>query len=345
MAGVLSAVAAALLALVLLVFLVVAVGYAVRHRLRNWARQVLVDTAGPAVVRSLPPRDVLDAVLGPLYGTRYDDVVVGVLGGPGREPGGRDTAISRSASAHFRLESIADGICRAEATWTYEFSGKRDNHTLVIFGTHEPDMAAIVTQRRVYPIYEMWLLNNEDELEDFVDDLRAAVEIGVTYRDGEGVLHTVPPRPQHGEEVAWGDYQKFLRLPDDANRADLRMVSFDLHDLADPDHYVRSVERLTLRASNNGANLGYFNWSAPYPCYVDDIEFQVDDLPWEGEEFSYTVVASTATWYRQRVQPTSMPIDGKLRLSLNSWVMAGHGVTLLWRPADRTEPRYGLEGR
>jgi hypothetical protein len=312
-------------------------------RLRDAARQALVEVAGPAVVRSLSPRDALDAVLAPLYGEDYEDVLVGVLGGSGRTRGKRDTAASRHTKAHFRLESINDHICRTEATWTYEFSGMQDNHVLVIFGTHQLDMAEIVTKERAFPIYELWNLNSEDELEDFVDDLRATVQIGITYRDEDGNTHAVPPCAQHGEEVAWADYQRYVTLPGDANRADLRMVRFDLYDLTDPDHVVESVESLTLKASNNGANLGFLNWAAPFPCYVREVELDVTHLPRDGETLVYNVMASSARWYRRTaVQPKWMRIDGTYRFSLNSWMMAGHGVTLLWRPENEAEPKDDL---
>jgi hypothetical protein len=343
MTAFLGAIVAAVLTLLLLVILTVLVWRYAWPSVRAHARAALVDVAGPSMVRSLPPRDALEAALAPLYGAEYGDVLIGLLGGPGRELGGRDTAISRNANVHIRLESIDESVYRSELTWTYEFSGRRDNHILVIFGTHDPEMGRLVTQQRRFPIYELWKLNNEEELEDFVDDLRSAVEIGITYLDDAGVAHTVAPVAQPGEEVAWGDYQKFVRLPDHVNRADLRMVCFDLHDLADDDHVVQSVESLTLRASKNGANLGFLNWSVPFPCYLRDLEFDVSSLPREGEELSYTVVASSAGWYRLAVEPQWMPTAKKLRLSLDTWMLAGHGVTVLWRPAERPEPVNGFK--
>ena len=339
MAGVLGAVTAAVAALVLLVVLVVSVGYLLRHRLRSWAQQSLAQIAGPAIVRSLPPRTALKAVLTPLYGeTVARDVLVGVLGGAGRDPDGSDTAISRTADAYFRLQSIDDETCRNELSWTYEFSGVRNNHILVIFGTHDRSIAAAVTSERTYPLYELWVLNSEEELEDFVGTLRATVELGISYLDQDGTLHTVPPCAQRGEEVVLRQYQKFVRLPDEMNQGDLRIVQFDLHDLADPDHVVESVESLTLKASSNAANLGFFTWSVPFPCYVRDVVFDVKDLPRDTETLAYTVVTSAAGWYRLAVRRQWMIIEDTFRFTLNSWMLAGHGVTLLWRPANPGEP-------
>lgn len=339
MVGVLRTVFATLGALLVLVVLVVLMGYLMRHRLRGWAQRALIEVAGPAVVRSLPPRTVLNSLLSLVYGDRvsHEDVLTGVLGGPAKELLGGDTAVSRRTHAHFRLQSIDDKICRSESTWTYEFSGMPNSHLLVIFGTHDPSLASLVTSNRVFPLYELWSLYSEEELEEFVTELRDTVRIGVRYVDQAGQLHEVPPCAQHGQEIQLYDYARYVRLPGGAKREDLRIVQYDLYDLADPDHVVDAVESLTVRISNNGVNRGWFTWSAPFPCYVGEVEFDVTDLPWEGEELKYMVVLSAAAWYRSTVHREWFTVDGQLRVPINSWMLAGHGVTLLWRSLDESE--------
>jgi hypothetical protein len=339
--GVLAAVIAAIAALLLLLGLMVPVVYLLRHRLRGWAQQSLAQIAGPAIIRSLPPRTALQAILAPLYGeTGARDVLVGVLGGAGRDPDGGDTAISRTADVYFRLQSIDDDTCRSESSWTYEFSGVRNSHLLVMFGTHDRAIAAAVTSERIYPLYELWVLNSEDELEDFVGTLRATVELGISYLDQHGTMHTVPPRAQQGEEVVLRQYQKFVRLPDEMNQGDLRIVQFDLYDLADPDHVVESVESLTLKASNNSTNRGHFIWSVPFPCFVRDVVFDVKGLPRDTETLAYMVVTSAAGWYRLALRREWMIIEDTFRLTLNAWLLSGHSVTLLWRPVSPEESEH-----
>lgn len=346
--GVWLGVAAALLTIAVLVGLLVLVGYAFRRRLRDWAQRLLAEIAGPTVVRSLPPRTVLQAVLAPLYGEQValDDVLMAVLGSAGREWDRRDTLASRGVDAHFRLRSLDDATCRTEATWTYEFSGVQDDHLLVIFGTHDRRIVAAVMQERAYPLYELWLLNSEDEtLGDFVEQLRSTVQIGITYRDTDQVVHVVPPCAQPGEVVRLRDYPKLIRLPSDLSEDDLCVVQYDLHDLADADHVVDSVRSITLRASTNAENRGFFTWTAPYPCFVRHMDFDMSDLAREGEKLAYRVSVSVAGWYRLNVQRGWIEGVSTLHFELNSWMLAGHGVTLVWRSIDRAEQQIGSSGQ
>ena len=345
MAYVRDVVATALLVLLLLILFFVVVAYVARHHIRGWAQRSLIEIAGPAMVRSMAPRTALKALLTPIYGDEvgHEHVLLSLLGGAGRDLGGRDTAVSRNASARFRLQSIDAKTCRSESTWTYEFSKIHNNHRLVIFGTHDRDIAQLVTSERVYPLYELWILNSEEELEEFVRILRDTVQIGITYLDGEGVSHVVEPCAQQGEEVRLRQYNQFVRLPEGANPGDLRIVQFDLHDLADADHVVTSIESLTWRASSNANKLGFFVWSPPYPCYVSDVEFDLTELPWDHERLAYMVVSSMAKWYSKSLQREWFLADKPFRLELNSWMMAGqHGLTLLWRPVDGSETPRAL---
>ena len=344
MTGVLEAVTAAFLTLVVFLVLLAVAAFLARRRLISWAQRSLIEVAGPAVIGLMAPRAALHALLSRLYGDEvgHEDVLISLLGGAGRDLDARDTAVSRNASAHFRLESIDDTTCRSQATWTYGFSKLHNDHRLVIFGTHDRDIAAVITGERTYPLYELWVLNDEDELEDFVRVLRHTVQIGVTYVDGDGSSHVVEPCRQEGEEVMLGRYDQFVRLPKSSHPGDLRIVQFDLHDLADPDHVVSSIERLTLRASSNANKLGFFTWSPPFPCYVRHVAFDVVDLPWGDEKLAYTVVPSTAKGSRLAVQREWFLAEEPFRIELNSWMLAGHGVTLLWRPVDGAESRNVL---
>jgi hypothetical protein len=340
--------AAALLTIAVLVGLLVLVGYVFRKRLRDGAQRLLAEIAGPAVVRSLPPRTALNAVLAPLYGEQavHDDLLIAVLGGAGREWDRRDTVAGRVVDAHFRLRSLDKTTCRSETTWTYEFSGVRDSHLLVIFGTHDRRTAAAVMRGRVHPLYELWLLNNEDEMEDFVRLLRDTVEIGVTYRDAHQVQHVVAPRAQSGEVVKLRDYRKLVRLPDDLSGDDLHIVTYDLYWLADPDHVVDSVQGFTLRVSTEAENLGYFVWTAPFPCFVRKIVFDMSDLAREGETLAYRMIPSVAGWWSQPSVERAWILGATtLHFELNSWMLGGHGVTLVWRSIDGVERKRGSSGQ
>jgi hypothetical protein len=105
------------------------------------------------------------------------------------------------------------------------------------------------------------------------------------------------------------------------------------------------VESFTLKASSNGANIGFFTWSVPFPCYVRDLVFDVKDLARDTETLVYAVVPSAVGWYRFAVRREWMIIEDTFRFTLNSWMLAGHGVTLLWRSANAVEQENASRSR
>lgn len=315
------------------------VGIALRFRLAAALRRTVIDIAGPGLVRAMPPRTVLTALLPSIYGerVRHEDLITGLLGGGGRDSSGRDTAVSRGTDAHFRLSRIGDSACLSELTWTHDYSGVQDNHQFVVFATWNREIAGLVVSRRVFPLFELWVVDDEDELEEFVPRLRANLAVGITYRDSDGLRHVVDPEPHHGEEVALRHHDRFVRLPDGIDRKDLRIVQLDLHDLTDADHVVDAVERLTLRAMSVAPfERGYLVWSPPHPCYVRSVIFDVSGLTRPGEDVVYLVIAST-------IKRAGLPINrwtrstGSIEVPVDSWMMSGHGVTLLWRPVEGGE--------
>jgi hypothetical protein len=313
------------------------------RRAKRWVERRLVDLAGPAIVKSMPPRQVLDTLLPMIYGERvgYQHITASVLGGAGRELDGRDTAVSKKTSAHFGIRALDPHVCRSESTWTHEFSGVRNAHRFVIFATFDRDVADLIPTERLYPLFEFWKLEDEDQLEDFVPMLRETLRVGITYLDADGVRHTVTPRREKGEEVAYRKYDQFIRLPDDIDRQNLRIIQFDLFDLADPDHVVDSIESLTLSATNDfPLDLGYLRWSPPHPCYMEDVVFDVEHMRPEAVDLVYRVVPSTAKAQALAVDHAWSSSDDQIKVELNAWMLPGHSVTLLWRPADESES-YG----
>lgn len=308
---------------------------------RRWAarvRSMLVDVAGPALIGSMPPRAVLDALLPAVYGDRvgHQEVLTAILGGGGRDPGGGDTAVSRCTNVHVRLEHIGGGLCRSELTWTHEFSGVRNNHRFVIFATPDRDIAGLIPRERVFPLFELWQVEDDDQLEEFVPTLLQGLKFGITYRDVDGVEHTVAPRAQLAEEVALRQYDQFVRLHGGVDRKALRILQLDLHELADPDHVVAAVESLTLVASTVASfDLGYVTWSPPHPCYVARVRFDVSGLRSEGA-LDFLVVSSTIVHAGLPLSAWSRS-DEAIDVAVDSWMLPGHGVTLLWRPTNGAE--------
>ena len=330
------------------ILVVLLVGLLAHRRLSALARQSLVDVAGPSLIRSMAPRTVLGGLLARVYGEQVDhhEVLTGVLGGAGRDPGGRDTAVSRSTTAEFRLWAVNGSTCRSESTWTHDLSGVRASHLFVLFATFDKEISRLVRSERVYPLFELWVAQNDDELDELVQVLIETLKVGISYRDETGELHHGEPQAKFGEEVALRRYDQFVHLPDTVDRNDLRIIRFDLHELADADHVVDSVESLSVTGSGTfPADLRYFSWSPPHPCYMHLVTFDVTDLPMPGEEFVYLVMLPT-------MDRGAVPLNGgwsrvpdRLEIPVDSWMLPGHGVTLLWRPIDEVESQDASRGR
>jgi hypothetical protein len=313
-----------------------AVLYRVRYRIALLLRRSLIEVAGPDLISALPPRTVLAALLSRVFGdpSGHDVLITGLLGGAGRDIGGRDTAVSRGTSAEFRLERIGDA-CLSEHTWTHEYSGVQDNHQLVIFVTWDREIAELVVTERVFPLFELWVVEDEDQLEEFVPNLLENLRVGISYRDGEGAQHVVEPREYKGEEVTLREYDRYVRLPGSIDKRDLRIVRLDLHDLADPDHVVDAVELLTLSATSvSPFNLGYTLWSPPHPCFVNEVRFDVRELAAPDEDLVFRVLSSTAVRASLPINQWTRPEKGIIEVPIGAWMMPGHSVTLLWRVVD-----------
>ena len=154
------------------------------------------------------------------------------------------------------------------------------------------------------------------------------------------------PQARFGEEIALRHYDQFVRLPDTVDRKDLRIVRFDLHDLADPDHVVDAVETLSVTGSGTFASdLGYFSWSPPHPCYLRCVTFDVTDLAYGNEELVFLVATSTMGRGAVPLNGGWIRVRDRLTIPIDSWMLPGHGVTLLWRPIDEAESQHASRGR
>lgn len=317
------------------VLLVAALVWALRRRLEQLLADRLGSLVTPALIQSMPPRIVLGSLLRWIYGdtTNHEDVLAGVLGGAGRDIAGGDTAISRDTTASFRIWTVDDGICASEAEWTHQLTGVRQSHKFVVFATHDERILGLVATERRFPLYESFCVQEEDELDEFVRRVRDAVQLGIRYRDTSGRTHRIAPRALAGEIVPLRRFDQFVDLPDDVDRNDLCIVQFDLWDLVHDDHVTYTIEELTVRVRGTpGTDLGWYVWSVPHPCYVRDIRFDVGELKPAYGRYEFMIMRSAL---RNTVPaPSAWAVrDGPIVQSVDSWMLPGHGVTLLWRLA------------
>ena len=306
-----------------------------RVRLSGWLTRRLVELAGPALISAMPPRMVLNTVLAKVFGDKvgHQEVATALLGGGGRDVEARDTAVSRLTTALIRFERIDESACLTEITWSHQFSGVRNNHHFVMFATTDAEIFSLVNNERTYPLFEAWRMDSEDQLESFVPGLKDGLDVGISYRDAESHLHTVDLQPVAGEEIALRDYDQFVKLPSWVDRQNLVIFHLDLDELADPDHVVDSIERLELRASTVGSFDQHFTtWSAPHPCFVHKIVFDVRQLTRSDERLVYQVVASTLKTQYLPLRGTWTHVADEIEVVVDAWMLPGHAVTLLWRP-------------
>lgn len=319
---------------------------ALRPRLTAALRSLMADASGPTIVRNMPPRTALEATLGPVWGDSgaLQEMLTSILGGAGRHPAGHDTAVSRETTAYFRFETIDASTYVNDITWTYDLSSVHENHKFVIFVTDDQATAGLIARERVYPLYELFLLR-EDIVDDFVPGLRARTRLGITYRDGDGGVHTVPLSSIRGNDVAFRNYGSYVRFPGPVGRDSMQIVEYNLHDLADPEHVVDAIETLTLQITYpTPRDLDHFTWSPPHPCFVSKITFDVTELAFGDEKLVYLLLPSIIKAAGLPSNPgwEKMP-SGRIDLEINAWMLPAHGVTLLWRPVDGSEPEYGDE--
>ena len=62
------------------------------------------------------------------------------------------------------------------------------------------------------------------------------------------------------------------------------------------------------------------------------------ELAEPGEKLVYQLVMSTLKLTEVPLRGTWTPADDWIEVGVDSWMLPGHGVTLLWRPIYEAEP-------
>lgn len=318
------------------------VAFLLRHRVRRWLSRELVGLVGPSIVAALPPRVVLANLLEKIYGPGgdYESVLVAVLGGAGHDPRGRDLAASRRTTAHFQVRTIDDATCSVVATWTHRLSGLIEDHNFVVFATCDSETWEITSRQRLVPLYESWFVPDEDLFEEIIPNLSSSLQVGINYTDESGASHQVGLQRINSTEVAVRDYSKYVRLPDETDLKNLRILQFDLGELFGDDHVVNAIRGLSVRfEAKEPFGDGFLTWSPPYPCFVERLTFDVTELASAGHDLVFKIVVFTMKAIAPGAQWASA---ADIRaVELDSWLLPGHGVALLWKPVDQVDPHGG----
>ena len=339
----LAALAAAFLAVALAVALLLV---AYRRVLRRHLIDELLRLSGPSIVQALSPHQVMTTFLSEIYGVQdaNHDVLVGVLGGEGVQQHGADLTISTHTTVDYELCAVDHGTYELISRVTYSFKENVTNHRFVIFAMCDPLLRDSITLACRLPLFESWFVADRSLFDQSVDAMLPSVHIGIRYTDLDGNRHVGAEGKIELTEVSyrdWPEYLTFFREPlgtmPRQNPAHfmgtLRIFECDLGELTDADHAVGSVESLSLRSTTlQRVDDGFCFWQAPYPCYVERISFDPAPLAVNGGPswlfrvvpFTFRASIATAGW---------TPAEQLNHLAVRSWLLPGHGVALLWKPA------------
>ena len=306
----------------------------------------LVLLSGPSVVHALPPRQVMTTFLSKIYGegAANQAFVAGLLGGEGLEPHGGDLTVSTHTTVTIELRAVDDETHEFVLTVDYSFKENAQDYRFVLFATCDPLLRDSIALACRLPLYEAWFVPDQSLFDTSVSEMLTSVNIRIRYTDRRGKRYEVDPSKVELTEVAYRDWPDFLRFfreplgmmprqdPKDYMRT-LRIFECDLGELTHVDHTVGSIESLSLRSKILGrVNDRFCYWQPPYPCYVESIHFKVADFAVD-DDGSWLFRVLPFTFRSGIVTSGWTPAEQLDDLCVRSWLLPGHGVALLWKPA------------
>lgn len=327
---------------------------AYRRVLRRHLLEEMLRVSGPSIVRALPPQQVMTTLLASIYGD--DDAnhafIAGLLGGEGIAPRGADLTISTHTTVAIELRSIDHDICELTSTVGYTFRENSRDHRFVVFATCNPMLRDSIALASRLPLFESWYVPDQALFEDSVDRMLLSARIGMSYTSPDGAKRDIKASDIELTEVLYRDWPEYLRFFREAFGAlprqdpahymrTLRIFEYDLDVLAPADDVVSSIENLSLRSTTlQRVDESFCYWQPPYPCYVERMSFEATGLDsGTGTSLLFQVVPFT---FQAEVVPSGWITADELNsYSVNSWLLPGHGVALLWRPRAHEIPSPG----
>ncbi|WP_051362840.1 hypothetical protein [Amycolatopsis thermoflava] len=310
---------------------VVLVGY--RRGLRRRLSDDLRRLSGPGIVDSMSPKQLLDVLLSSIYG-RNDanhDVVTGLLG--------RHLTVSTHTEVDLELSALNHELYELRYTCAYRFRRPLTTSRFMLVMTSDAGIRDSIVAGIDLPLFELWFFSERGGFDDASDRTIASVRLSFDYRDLDGNRHTSQARHPEFREVPARLLAQYLR-PDLRRRLDLPSTKVRVFecDLSQPaGRQVRSIERLELKvAGPQHINDGYCYWQPPFPCYVEQVRVDAGALNVDGlakwqfrtVPFTFRSGSSVAEW---------LPATTRTTLDIESWLLPGHGVAVLWRPAQEAE--------
>ena len=112
----------------------------------------------------------------------------------------------------------------------------------------------------------------------------------------------------------------------------LRIFEVELPALAGEGLVVETILRLTIRSTTvQAVRDGFCYWQAPYPCFVEKMQFDTTSFKVaDHQEMQYSIKPFSVSGAEPSTWTTSA---GIAQFPVQCWMLQGHGVVFLWRPA------------
>ncbi|HEY2192740.1 MAG TPA: hypothetical protein VGH76_10640 [Actinomycetospora sp.] len=322
----------------------------VRRELRRHA-EFVNEAVERGLLDVLPPRRVAERLLERVYGVSpfNDTVVTALLGGEGASNVGSDLTISEHTEIDYTLTRVDDSNYHLVMETRYSFRNRVPARELIVFATSDATLRDSIVAGCRYPLFELWFVREDESstlFEDSVESMRDSVNVGIEYVDERGKIHDVPARHpgRHIREVKVGEWSRYLtffgRDTTQGSIIDrqlyldkLRIFKIDLLGLADQRTGMELIQRMTLRSTTlQLIEDGFCWWQAPYPCFVERMGFDTKSFDLASDrELRFMVKPFTIS--SEAAAPTWQTSDEVANVDLQVWMLAGHGMALVWRPA------------
>jgi hypothetical protein len=320
------------LPLALIALLLVAYEKFLRRRLATEVAKI----AAPSIIGAMPPQQVMESFLGSIYGANEAnrDVIAGVLGG--------NLIVSAHTEVQLHLTAMTQDVYRFTLTTTYRFRQNVAADRFVVFVTCDTRLRDSITYLCDFPLFDLWFVPDQEFFLDSVNSLTTSAEVGMDYLDRDGGMHSTSFRDLPLTEVRYQEWSRYLPLFREAvgpfqrqhthdYLGSLRIFDCALTEMTQ--ERIRSIQRLSVRQSMlQKVDEPYCYWQPPYPCYVEQVDIDVSDFGFtDSEQWQFSVMpfsfraASVATTWLRAAELTS--------IDLRSWLLPGHGVVVVWRPA------------
>lgn len=317
---------------------VVALLFALYERfIRDRLTAEVAKIAAPSIVGALPPEQVMESFLESVYGANNAnrDVIASVLG--------NNLTVSTKTEVELKLSSVSDSYYRFRTTTIYDFSQHVMTDRFVLFVTCDARLRDSIAFLCDFPLFELWFLPDRDLLQNATTSLAGSAKTEMEYVDKDGQTRRFSWRNIDLREVKYNEWPRYLPLFRDAVEpyarqhardylSTLRIFEWEFAELPGGPE-IQAVTHFGLRQSSLQLVADRFcYWQVPYPCFVDHIDIDVSDFNPGEDEWQFN--AMPFCFRASNTANSWLPAEQLTSVELRSWLLPGHGIVLLWRPAE-----------